>query len=119
MSGPCQNDIEVCGQEVFVIRDLHKALIGLSAIEALGLVHRVSNIASDIPAKFPELFEALGSLPGEYRICLSDNAKLFAITTPRRVALSLLPKVRTKLERMEKIRAGLGSSTLVLVVKYT
>ena len=89
LSGPCQHNLEVCGQftgvmqynkivveqEVFVIRELHRALIGLPAIEALELVHRVSSITSDIPAKFPELFQGLGSLPGEYTICLRDNAK--------------------------------------------
>ena len=116
LSGPCQKTLEVCGQftgvmqynnivveqEVFVIHDLHKALIGLPAIEALELVSRVNNITLDIPAKFPELFEGLGSLPGEYTIRLSDNARPFTITMPRRVALPLLPKVKSELERMEK-----------------
>ena len=116
LSGPCQHNLEVCGkftgvmqynkivveQEVFVIRELHRALIGLPAIEALELVHRVSSITSDIPAKFPELFQGLGSLPGEYTIRLRDNAKPFTITTPRRVALPLLPRVKAELEKMEK-----------------
>jgi len=60
-----QHNKIVVEQEVFVIHDLHKALIGLPAIEALKSAHRVSNTASDIPAKFPELFESLGSLPGK------------------------------------------------------
>ena len=88
--------------KVFVIRELHRALIGLPAIEALELVHRVSSVTSDIPAKFPELFQGLGSLPGEYTIRLRDNAKPFTITTPRRVALPLLPRVKAELEKMEK-----------------
>lgn len=92
----------VIEQEVFVICGLHKALIGLPAIEALGLVSRVNNIVADTPARFPKLFDDLGCLPGEYTICLSDNAKPFAIATPRRVALPLLPKVKNELERMEK-----------------
>ena len=86
-TGVIQYKKTVVEQEVFVIRDLHNALIGLPAIEALQLVNRVSNITLDIPAKFPNLFEGLGSLPGKYTIRLSDNAKLFAITIPRRVAL--------------------------------
>ena len=63
---------------------------------------KVNNIVGDIPARFPELFDGLGCLPGEYTIHLSDNARPFVITTPRRVALPLLPKVKPKLERMEK-----------------
>ena len=90
-------------QDVFVIRGLHKALIGFPAIEALGLVLRVNNIVGDIPPDFlSSLTDGLGCLPGEYTIRLSDNARPFAITTPRRVTLPLLPKVKTELERMEK-----------------
>ena len=58
------------------------------------------NITLNIPAKFPELFDGLGTLPGKYTIYLSDNAP-FAISMPRRVALPLLPKVKGELERME------------------
>ena len=53
-----QHNKIVVEQEVFVIHDLQKALIGLPAIEALKSAHRVSNITSDIPAKFPKLLNA-------------------------------------------------------------
>ena len=38
-----------------------------------------------------------------YKIELREDATPFAITTPRRVALPLLPKVKTELQRMEDL----------------
>ena len=64
-TGVIQYKKTVVEQEVFVIRDLHNALIGLPAIEALQLVNRVSNITLDIPAKFPELFEGYQATSAE------------------------------------------------------
>ena len=50
---------------------------------------------------YPNLFKGLGTIMGEYHISLQDGAKPFAISTPRRVPLALLPKVKQELERME------------------
>ena len=50
---------------------------------------------------FPQLFQGLGKLQGQYHIKLKDNAQPFALTVPRRVAIPLLPKVKEELERME------------------
>ena len=52
--------------------------------------------------RFPRLFEALGKIEGEYDILLKKNYRPVAIQTPRRVALALLPKVKSELQRMEK-----------------
>jgi len=57
-TGVIQFNKIVVKQEGFVIHDLHKALIGLPTIEVLELVHRVGNITSNIPSKFPELLKA-------------------------------------------------------------
>ena len=42
-------------------------------------------------------------MTGEHTIHLNTNAKPFTISTPRRIALPLMPKVKSKLERMEKL----------------
>ena len=41
-------------------------------------------------------------MEGEFKIKLKDNREPFSLMTPRRVALSLLPKVK-ELLRMEKL----------------
>ena len=50
---------------------------------------------------YPSLFKGLGTITGEYHISLQDGAKPFAISTPRRIPLPLIPKVKQELERME------------------
>lgn len=53
--------------------------------------------------QYPNLFEGLGKLEGEYAICL-EGAQRFAVTAPRRVAIPLLPQVKAELERMEHLK---------------
>lgn len=47
--------------------------------------------------------KGLGKLEGEYTIKLMNNAKPYTLTTPRRVAIPLLPRVKVELERMERM----------------
>ena len=118
LSAPSQQKLDVCGQflgnlsnqfqctqqEIYVIRGLRKALLGRPAIEALQVVQQVQSVqASSIVKDFPELFQGLGRLKDNYKIQLLSEAKPFALTTPRRVAIPLLPKVKAELERMEKL----------------
>ena len=56
-------------QDIFVLEDLHQALVGLPAIEALALVTRINSIretTNQIVAKYPQIFQGRGSLLGEY-----------------------------------------------------
>ena len=90
-------------EEVFVVK---KLLLGCPAIEALGLVKRVEPIqagTSNWVQQFPEVFQGLGKLEGEHKIRLSENARPFIDTTPHRVAIPLMPKVKAELERMENM----------------
>lgn len=89
-------------QEVFVVDKLHKPLLGRPAIEALGLLTQVRSVnqAKTPVERFPQLFQGLGKIPGEYTIQLKEGAAPFALTTPRRVAIPLRESVKAELQRM-------------------
>ena len=93
-------------EEVYVVKSLNRSLLGRPAIEALGLVQRVNAVQTktDLVKQFPKLFEGLGKLEEEYKIVLRDDARPYALSTPRRIAIPLLPKVKAELERMEEMR---------------
>ena len=89
-------------QNIFVIQGLSRPLLGRPAIEALAIVSVVEPILTldNVVGKFPRLFEGLGKLKGNYSIKLQNNCQAYALTTPRRVAIPLLPKVEAELQRM-------------------
>jgi len=61
------------------VKNLHKHLLGCSAIEALDLVVRVRSVqcnAKDAVDRYPNLFRGLGKLNGEYTIQLEEGTKL-------------------------------------------
>ena len=92
-------------EEIFVVSGLKNSLLGQPAIQSLKLVKRVCSINADqthVVSNHPNLFTGLGRLEGEYHIELEPNSQPFALSTPRRVALPLMRKVKTELERMEK-----------------
>ena len=92
-------------QYIYVVKELGFPLLGRPALNALKLVARLDAVTLDSKARvkqqFPNLFNGLGKMEGEYNIVLKPNAVPFSISTPRRVALPLLPKVKEELARME------------------
>ena len=72
-------------EEIYVIMNLHKPLLGRPAIRGLNLLERVSSVKQEHPVleQFSSTFECLGNLEEEYTIKLQNNAKPFAVTTPR------------------------------------
>ena len=119
LSGPIQCSLKVQGQflathqrgnrvtkqNVYVVQELNRALLGLPAIEALQVVSYVEPIqASQVFTMFPNLFNGLGKLEGSYHIKLRNDAKPYTLQVPRRVALPLLPKVEAELQRMEALQ---------------
>ena len=119
--GPARQPLEVLGQfagrlthgdrvhseNIFVVRDLHNNLLGLTAITALHLIHRV-NITQggpvEIMGRFRNVFTGLGTFGGDYTIRLKEDVRPFALYTPRRIPFSLRSKVQDELKRMESIR---------------
>ena len=100
-------------EEIYVVKGLHKPLLGRPAIDKLRLVSRVSSIdhTNQSPMeKFPNLFKGLGKLQGDYKIQLKEGAKPYAITTPRRVAIPLMKPVEQELQRMEALGGNCKSS---------
>ena len=97
------SNTESC-EEIYVIQGLQMPLVGRPAISSLNLVARVTLIQTDrgtIVNKYPQLFKGLGQMTGEYRIKLQPHTTPFALTTPRRIAITLRPHVKEELERME------------------
>ena len=101
-----QKDQSKTQEQIYVVRELQKALLGRPAIESLGLLIRVDEVLSSktvFVSKFPHLFTGLGCMKGAYHIDLRPDATLFALTVPHRVAIPLMEKVKTELQRMEKM----------------
>ncbi|XP_071093535.1 uncharacterized protein [Haliotis cracherodii] len=92
----------VTEQDIYVARGLTRSLLGRPAIQALNLVSRIDSVVGDKwKDMFPELFTGLGKMEGEYTIKLKEDAKPFSISTPRRVPLPLMKKVKQELQSME------------------
>ena len=80
-------------------------------IDALNLVQKVDTIYSDdsrrieqeVKKMYSYLLKSLGELEGEFSIKLTPCSAPYATTTPRRVALPLMPKVKEELQRREKL----------------
>ena len=53
--------------------------------------------------QFSSLFKDLGKLEGDYTIKLQEDAKPYALTVPRRVAIPLTQSVKDELESMERL----------------
>ena len=119
LTGPCKSQLNVCGsfraklntgnktaeQLIYVVKGLRFPLLGRPAIEALNIVFVVRQVqmsADDVYERFPQVFEGLGKLDGEYNIDLKEDAKPYAVTTPRRVALPQMDQVKEELAKMER-----------------
>lgn len=93
-------------EDIYVVQGLCTPLLSGHAAVALQLVARVNHISLDsidaVRQEFPKLFSGLGKMEGEYNIVLKPGAQPFSLSTPRRISLPLLPKVKEELNRMEQ-----------------
>ena len=83
--------------------------MGRHACQKLEIIKKIDGVRSlernpsYVKETHPKLFEGLGCIPGEYNIELKDDATPFNLTTPRRIPIPLLDKVKTELVRMEDL----------------
>ena len=77
---------------MYVVNNLPKPWLGRPTIEALELLIRV-RVIEEHKSPFPELFNGLGKMEGDYPIKLKEGAVPFGLTTPRRVAIPLMSLV--------------------------
>ncbi len=90
--------------EVYIIRNLHTALLGRPAISKLGLVARLDSIDIEtLKMNYPKLCSGLGEVRQPYLISLKPGATPFSLKTPRRIPLPLMGKVKEELRRMETL----------------
>ena len=89
-------------QEIYVLGGLRKPIFGRPAIQAN--VQRINTFdvmpprTSNVFKKsFPELFTGLGRVSTECRIQLKEDARPYAVPTPRRIALPLQEMVKLEL----------------------
>ena len=98
-------------QNIYVVRGMHKSLLGKPAIDSLQLISRVESVeggdsvgAVDYHTEYPELFDGLGRMEGRpYETALKDDVQPYAVHVPRRVALPLMDRTRQELDRMVKM----------------
>ena len=88
-------------QEVYIIKNLEVPLLGRPAIKALEILKQLDSLsAKELKQQYGDRFTGLGNLEGEYTIRLKSEHTPFALTTPRRIAVPLLPKVKEELLKM-------------------
>ena len=83
-----------------------KPLMGLNSSQDLNII-TINTVESDNKSKnnsileqYDDIFKGLGKADGEYTIKLSENAKP-TIHSPRKVPLTVLPKLKETLDRLE------------------
>ena len=71
-----------CKQPIYIIEGLKNNPLELPVITALQLLTKVESIQpGNVQKCFPELFQGLGTLKGDYQIQLKPDAKPYALYT--------------------------------------
>lgn len=99
---------ETVRQTCYVVSPLRDVLLGLPALEALGVVKFADSLTADqerYEVLFPHADCSLGTFPGVYTIRLQPGAIPHAITVPRRVPIPLMGKLKQEIERL--VRMGI------------
>ena len=99
-------------EEIYVVKDLSKPLLGKSACMSLNLLAKISEVEhsnskeseykQQIISQYHKLFEGLGELEGEYEMKLKELPEPYALNVPRKVPFPLLDKTKQEIDRMLK-----------------
>ena len=116
VAGVCHVQLDHNGQKIkasLVIVSIDtQPILGLTTCEKMGLVKRIhvinkdkavekTTMNSDIILEYDDVFQGVGCLPVEYEIKLADNA-IPVIHPARKVPHALKPRLRAKLDELEK-----------------
>lgn len=96
--------------EFLIVKHRAATLIGLPTCVKLDILRQVDGVSlettSTLIAEYADVFDGLGCFPGEHHIT-TDTSVSPVIHAPRRVPLSLQPKLKQQLDRM--VKAGVLS----------
>lgn len=90
---------------IYIIDSMHTALLGLPALESLGIVKFVESFmpyTKKVEKQFPRLFRGLGTLEGDYTIRLAAKAVPYPLYTAKRIPIHLRKAVQRVLRELEK-----------------
>ena len=126
LMGPCRHKLNCLGtftaklqahdemteEQVYVVQDLERPLLGREAADHLQLITRINKLSSEeykteMVVKYPKLFKGLGTMKESYTITLKEDAKPFAVSVPRKVPLPLYEQTKEELDKM--LEAGIIS----------
>ncbi|KAK0148890.1 hypothetical protein N1851_010688 [Merluccius polli] len=93
--------------EFIVVKKDSKPILGIQACEQMGLIKRVMALNKgdkmDIFKEYADVFKGIGCLEGEHTIQI-DASVTPKVHPPRKVPVTLREKLRTELNRMEKMK---------------
>lgn len=89
---------------MYVVASLWSVVLGIEASERLGVVKFVDDVAPSgvWERRYPQQFQGLGTLSGEYTIRLKPNSMPYGVHVARRVPLPMREAVKHELDDMER-----------------
>jgi hypothetical protein len=91
---------------VYVLSQVSMPLLSRQAatdLAIMALIDVVSEAKQQIVRQYPELFKGLGFMRQPYNIRLKPDAQPNAVFAPRRVPLSLIPKVKEEIDGLLRL----------------
>ena len=91
--------------DFYIVEHCVSTLIGLPTCSTLGVLRRVDGVSSNhkhIFDEFADVFKGLGCYPHDHHI-VTDPSVSPVIHPPRRVPLSIQPKLKRQLDNMERL----------------
>lgn len=89
-------------EDIFILESQSMPLLGRGGIVAFELIRQIEelNATNKWITRYPDVFKGLGSFDEPYVIKIKDEAKPYAVTCPRRIAVPLMTKVKLELDKM-------------------
>ena len=88
---------------IYILKGSTRNLLGMPELRNLNLlaiVNGIENQKFDPVAAFPNVFSGLGTMPGQFTICLKKDYEAKRLFSPRPIAIGLKDKAKKELDRM-------------------